>query len=113
MTEEFIARRHGKSSQLPHPCLEPVLSDTYGVFVYQEQLMQAAREVAGYSLGEADLLRRAIAKKDRKSIEEHRPRFIKQAIHRGIDGRIAEKIFSILEAFEITALTRLTAYAMP
>ena len=100
MTEEFIARRHGKKAvSFPHPCLEPVLSDTYGVFVYQEQLMQAAREVAGYSLGEADLLRRAIAKKDRKSIEEHRPRFIKQAIHRGIDGRIAEKIFSILEAF--------------
>ena len=53
MTEEFIARRHGKKAvSFPHPCLEPVLSDTYGVFVYQEQLMQAAREVAGYSLGE-------------------------------------------------------------
>jgi len=100
MTEEFIARRHGKKAvTFPHPCLEPVLSDTYGVFVYQEQLMQAAQVVAGYTLGEADLLRRAIAKKDKKSIEEHRPKFIKQASCRGIDKKIAEKIFSILEAF--------------
>ena len=64
MTEEFIARRCGKKEiSYPHPCLKPILSDTYGVFVYQEQLMQAAHIVAGYTLGEADLLRRAIAKK--------------------------------------------------
>ena len=100
MTEEFIARRLGKKEvSFPHPCLEPVLRDTYGVFVYQEQLMQAAQAVAGYTLGEADLLRRAIAKKDKKTIENHRPRFIKQATYRGIDKETAEKIFSILEAF--------------
>jgi len=100
MTEEFIARRHGqKAVSFPHPCLEPVLSDTYGVFVYQEQLMQAARVVAGYTLGEADLLRRAIAKKDKKYLEKERSRFIKQATYQGIDKQIAEKIFSILKAF--------------
>ena len=67
MTEEFIARRQGKKDvSYPHPCLKPVLSSTYGVFVYQEQLMQAAHAVAGYTLGEADLLRRAIAKKNKK-----------------------------------------------
>lgn len=100
MTEEFIARRQGKKEiTYPHPCLESVLSDTYGVFVYQEQLMQAAKAVAGYTLGEADLLRRAIAKKDKESIEKHKPRFIREAIYRGIDKKTAEKIFSILEAF--------------
>lgn len=100
MTEEFVARRKGqKKVSYPHPCLEPVLFDTYGVFVYQEQLMQAAHVVAGYTLGEADLLRRAIAKKDKKYLEKERPRFIKQALCRGIDEKSAEKIFSILEAF--------------
>jgi DNA polymerase-3 subunit alpha len=100
MAEEFIARRHGKKEvSYPHPCLEPVLSDTYGVFLYQEQLMQAAHAVAGYTLGEADLLRRAIAKKKREDIEAQKPRFIRGARERGIDEKTAEEIFSTLEAF--------------
>lgn len=100
MTEEFIARRQGsKEVCYPHPCLKPVLYDTYGVFVYQEQLMQAAHIAAGYTLGEADLLRRAIAKKDKTDIKRHRSKFIRQACKRGIEQKAAEHIFSILEAF--------------
>ena len=100
MTEEFIARRQGKKDvSYPHPCLKPVLSSTYGVFVYQEQLMQAAHAVAGYTLGEADLLRRAIAKKNKKDLEKQRPEFIQRARMRGIDHKTSQHIFSVLEAF--------------
>ncbi|MDN5312077.1 MAG: polymerase subunit alpha [Thermoanaerobacteraceae bacterium] len=100
MVEEFIARRHGKKAvSYPHPCLRPVLSQTYGVFLYQEQLMQAAHVVAGYTLGEADLLRRAIAKKKKEEIERQKPIFIQRARQRGIDAKTAGDIFSVLEAF--------------
>lgn len=100
MTEEFIARRHGeKKVCYPHPCLEQVLCDTYGVFIYQEQLMQAAHMAAGYTLGEADILRRAIAKKNKIHIEKQRPEFIRRACERGMSQKTAQEIFSILEAF--------------
>lgn len=100
MVEEFIARRHGKKAvSYPHPCLRPVLSQTYGVFLYQEQLMQAAHIVAGYTLGEADILRRAIAKKKKEEIERQKPIFIQRARQRGIDVKTAGDIFSVLEAF--------------
>jgi len=100
MAQEYIARRNGqKPVSYPHPCLEPVLSETYGVFVYQEQLIQAAHLVAGFSLGEADLLRRAVAKKRKSDIENQKPRFIEGARRHGIDTQTARGIFSILEAF--------------
>jgi DNA polymerase-3 subunit alpha len=100
MADEFIARRHGiKPVTFLHPCLEPILSETYGVFLYQEQLMQAANAVAGYTLGEADLLRRAIAKKKKEEIEGQKPVFIRRAMQRGIDAKTAGQIFSVLEAF--------------
>ncbi|HHW01914.1 MAG TPA: DNA polymerase III subunit alpha [Thermoanaerobacterales bacterium] len=100
MAEEFIARRRGrKAVTYAHPALEPVLADTYGVFLYQEQLMQAAHVVAGYTLGEADLLRRAIAKKKKEEIERQRPIFIRRARQHGIDENTAGEIFSVLEAF--------------
>lgn len=100
MTAEYIARRNGqKPVSYPHPCLEPVLSETYGVFLYQEQLMQTAHLVAGFTLGEADLLRRAVAKKRKADIEAQKPRFIDGARRRGIDAQTALQIFSILESF--------------
>jgi len=100
MADEFIARRHGKKPvSYPHPCLEPILSETYGVFLYQEQLMQTAQAVAGYTLGEADLLRRAIAKKKKEEIERQKPEFIRRARQRGFDAKTAGEVFSTLEAF--------------
>ncbi|ADL06887.1 DNA polymerase III subunit alpha [Thermosediminibacter oceani] len=100
MAEEFIARRQGiKPVSYIHPALEPVLRDTYGVFVYQEQLMQAACLISGYTPGEADLLRRAIAKKKKDEIEREKPRFLKRAVERGIDEKTAGELFATLEAF--------------
>ncbi|MDN5332515.1 MAG: polymerase subunit alpha [Tepidanaerobacteraceae bacterium] len=100
MAEEFIERRLGrKPVSYIHPALEPVLKDTYGVFIYQEQLMQAACIVAGYAPGEADLLRRAIAKKKREEIEAEKPRFLKRATERGINEKAAREIFDTLAAF--------------
>ncbi|MDI3481216.1 MAG: polymerase subunit alpha [Tepidanaerobacteraceae bacterium] len=100
MADEFIARRRGKKPvTFLHPCLEPILAETYGVFLYQEQLMQAANAVAGYTLGEADLLRRAIAKKKKEEIERQKPVFIQRAMQRGIDANTAGQIFSVMESF--------------
>ncbi|KXG75235.1 DNA polymerase III subunit alpha [Fervidicola ferrireducens] len=100
MAEEFIARRQGKKPvSYIHPALEPVLKESYGVFVYQEQLMQAACIIAGYTPGEADLLRRAMAKKKREEIEAEKPRFLKRATERGIDEKAAREIFDTLAAF--------------
>lgn len=100
MAEEFIARRQGKKPvTYIHPALEPVLRETYGVFLYQEQLMQAASIIAGYTAGEADLLRRAIAKKKREELEAEKPRFLKRAAERGIDEKAAREIFETLAAF--------------
>ncbi|MCG0275795.1 MAG: DNA polymerase III subunit alpha [Thermosediminibacteraceae bacterium] len=100
MAEEFIARRQGrKPVSYIHPALEPVLKDTYGVFIYQEQLIQAACLIAGYTLGEADLLRRAIAKKKKDEIEAEKPRFLRRAVERGIDEKAAREIFDTLAAF--------------
>lgn len=100
MTEEYVKRKKGESPvSFPHPLLEEVLSSTYGVFIYQEQLMQAANIIADYSLGEADLLRRAIAKKDREKIEKEKPKFLERAKKKGIEEKTALEIFSTLEAF--------------
>lgn len=99
-TEEFIARRQGiKPVLCPHPCLEEVLRSTYGVFVYQEQLMQAACAAAGYTLGEADLLRRAISKSDPAQTDMLRSRFIRSASKSGVDEDTARGVFSVLSSF--------------
>src|ERR1044072_7782911 len=82
----YCARKHRKEEpEYIHPKLEPILKETYGVIVYQEQVMQAAQILAGYSLGEADLLRRAMGKKIRKEMEEQLAHFVKGATERGID----------------------------
>jgi DNA polymerase-3 subunit alpha len=72
----FVARKHGKETvEYPHPLVEPVLSETYGIMVYQEQVMQTAQVLGGYSLGGADMLRRAMGKKKAEEMAKHREIF--------------------------------------
>ncbi len=96
----YCARKHGiEWPEYIHPKLEPVLRETFGVIVYQEQVMQAAQVLAGYSLGEADLLRRAMGKKIRKEMQAQRQRFVSGAVERGVEKGQAEAIFELLERF--------------
>lgn len=98
---DYINRMHGKEKPTyRHPALEPIFKDTFGIPIYQEQIMQAAMQLAGYEAGEADSLRKAIAKKKEKNLEEHRKKFIKGAQeHADISRRDAEQIFTDWENF--------------
>ena len=96
----FIDRKHGKQPiDYEHPKLEPILRNTYGIMVYQEQVMQIAQAIAGYSLGEADLLRRAMGKKKKEIMEAERSKFVERAIQQGVQKEIAEKIFDTMAKF--------------
>ena len=96
----YCARKHGlEEPEYIHPKLEPVLRETYGVIVYQEQVMQAAQTLSGYSLGEADLLRRAMGKKIRAEMQKQKSRFVSGCAERGIEQSQAEAIFELLERF--------------
>jgi DNA polymerase-3 subunit alpha len=96
----YNARKHGKEKpDYIHPKLETVLRETFGVIVYQEQVMQAAQLLAGYSLGEADLLRRAMGKKIRSEMRAQRARFVSGAVERGVERAQADAIFDLLERF--------------
>jgi DNA polymerase III subunit alpha len=96
----YCARKHGlEQADYIHPKLEPILRETYGVIVYQEQVMQAAQVLSGYSLGEADLLRRAMGKKIRSEMKAQRDRFVSGAVARGVQSGQAEAIFELLERF--------------
>ena len=97
----FIDRKHGQEKvEYPHPLLEPILKNTYGIMVYQEQIMQAAQVLGGYSLGGADLLRRAMGKKKVEEMNKQRAIFVKGAKEKhGIDKPKAEEVFSIMEKF--------------
>ena len=100
MHTTFVDRKHGKSPVVyPHELLEPVLSETYGVIVYQEQVMEAARVLAGYSMGEADILRRVMGKKKIEEMEEQREIFVKGCEEKDISRKKAEKIFELIEQF--------------
>ncbi len=100
MHTTFVDRKHGKIPVVyPHKLLEPVLSETYGVIVYQEQVMEAARVLAGYSMGEADILRRVMGKKKIEEMEEQREIFIKGCEQKSISAKKAEKIFELIEQF--------------
>lgn len=100
MTEQFIKRKNGKEEiSYPHPAIEPFLRETYGVVVYQEQVMQIAQALAGYTLGEADILRKAMGKKDAGEMERQKGRFLDGAKERGIDPTIARNIFDHMEKF--------------
>ncbi|MBX6329937.1 MAG: DNA polymerase III subunit alpha [Pseudolabrys sp.] len=96
----YCARKHGlETPDYIHPKLEPILRETFGVIVYQEQVMQAAQILAGFSLGQADLLRRAMGKKIRKEMQEQRAHFVQGCTERGIDRAQADAIFDLLERF--------------
>ncbi len=101
----YIRRHHGQEpvsyAEFPHAekYLRPILEETYGIPVYQEQIMQIASQVAGYSLGEADLLRRAMGKKKVEEMQRHRERFVRGAKERGVPEEEANRLFDMLEAF--------------
>jgi DNA polymerase-3 subunit alpha len=100
MVDDFIDIKHGrKDMTFPFPELEPILNDTYGVIVYQEQVMKIAQVLAGYSLGQADILRKAMGKKKIKLIEEHRAIFLKGAEERNYDQKIANDLYSLMANF--------------
>lgn len=97
---DFIDRKHGrKRIEYLHPKLEPILNKTYGVAVYQEQVMQIAQQLAGYSLGGADMLRKAMGKKIMELIQEEKKKFIEGCFQNGIDKKTAEGIFAFIEPF--------------
>lgn len=96
----FVARKHGREEvRYPHPLLESVLGETYGVMVYQEQVMQAAQILGGYSLGGADLLRRAMGKKKAEEMAKHRAIFREGAAQKGISQDTADEVFDLMEKF--------------
>jgi len=100
MDKDWVARKHGQAAvTYPHPLLEPVLAPTYGVIVYQEQVMQIAQVLAGYSLGGADLLRRAMGKKKPEEMAKERAKFEAGCAERGIDAALASSIFDLMEKF--------------
>ena len=98
--DDFIARKHGKVDiTYEVPQLEPILRDTYGVIAYQEQVMRIASDLAGFTMGEADVLRKAMGKKDASVMQAQRERFVKGAVEREIPKRKATKIFDLMEYF--------------
>ena len=100
MVDEFIQRHHGKKTvRYQTPEMKEILSNTYGIIVYQEQIMQLAQKLAGYTLSEADLMRRAMGKKKREEMALHEEKFISGAVERGIKREKAEKIFSLMAQF--------------
>ncbi len=97
---DYISRMHGETEvKYRHPAMEPIFCDTYGIPLYQEQLMRAAVELAGYTPAEADDLRKAISKKKKEDIEKHARKFTKGAVQKGIDEAIAADIFADWEEF--------------
>jgi DNA polymerase III subunit alpha len=100
MVDVFISRKHGRERvSYPHPALEPVLKDTYGVIVYQEQVMQISQVLGGYSLGRADLLRRAMGKKKAEVMAAERQGFLEGCQKNGVDPKVAGEIFDLMEKF--------------
>ena len=100
MVDDFINRKHGRAKVLyPHPQLEPILRPTYGVILYQEQVMQIAQVLAGYTLGAADILRRAMGKKKPAEMAKQREIFCKGSVARGVNAELANYIFDLMEKF--------------
>jgi len=96
----FVARKHGREEvAYPHPLVESVLAETYGIMVYQEQVMQTAQLLGGYSLGGADMLRRAMGKKKPEEMAEHRDIFRQGAAEKGISQAKADEVFDLMEKF--------------
>ncbi len=100
MTDVYIKCKNGKEKiKYEHPLLEPILKDTYGVIVFQEQVLKIAREMGGFSLGKADILRKAMGKKQADVMAAQKTEFIEGAAQRGIHKEIAEKVFDQMETF--------------
>ena len=96
---DFISGKHGRKVKYVHPKLEPILANTYGVAVYQEQVMQIARDLAGFTMGEADVLRKAMGKKIFELIKEQKIKFVDGCVTNGSTKEIGEKVFSFIEPF--------------
>lgn len=110
--DSFIERKKGNEAiQYPDPSLVPILKPTYGILIYQEQVMQTAQALAGFTLGEADLLRRAMSKKNEELIEQEKSKFIAGAIKNGRTKEIAEKVYSYIEQFANYGFNRSHAVA--
>ncbi|MEZ5082672.1 MAG: DNA polymerase III subunit alpha [Bacteroidales bacterium] len=102
----FINRKHKREKvEYPHPLLEEILSPTFGIMVYQEQIMQTAQILGGFTLGKADILRRAMGKKNMKIMAEMIPEFVEGAGTLGIDKKKAEEVFAIMQEFQSMGLT--------
>ncbi len=115
MIDIYINRKQGKEKVVyDHPLLEEILEDTYGVIVFQEQVLQIANRMAGYSLGQADLLRKAMGKKDPEIMQAQKARFIDGAVKNKVDQKVAERIFDLIETFARYGFNRAhsTCYAL-
>ena len=115
MVDHYINRKHGREPvRFPHPILQPLLKDTYGIILYQEQIMQIAQAMGGYSLGEADLLRRAMGKKKPEEMAKQREIFMKGALKKGVPEKVATEVFDQMETFARYGFNRShsVAYAM-
>lgn len=96
----YIKAKHGEMDvRYPHPSLEPILRDTYGVIIYQEQIMQIAATMAGYTLGEADILRRGVSKKNKEVLDAERERFVTGACKLGYDEKVAHEVYDLIVRF--------------
>ena len=112
--DEFIQRNHGKPFEYLHPSLKPILASTYGIIIYQEQIMQIAQLFANYSLAEADLLRRAVSKKDEATLLIERNKFIERSVQNGYTLEVANQIYDYIDKFANYGFNRShsVAYAM-
>lgn len=110
--DHFVERKHGREAiAYPHPDLADILKPTYGVMVYQEQVMQVANKLAGFSLGQADILRRAMGKKDKKIIDEMRQKFISGAVSQGYSQETAVQVYNYIDEFANYGFNRSHAFA--
>jgi DNA polymerase III subunit alpha len=108
----YIERKHGlKPIEYPHPDLKSILEKTYGVIVYQEQIMQIASKLAGFSLGEADLLRRAVGKKKKEVLDKERDHFVDGAVRNGYEHTVANEIYDLIVRFANYGFNRSHAVA--
>ncbi|WP_085991705.1 DNA polymerase III subunit alpha [Oceanobacillus senegalensis] len=108
----YIARKEGREEvHYPHPDLEPILNKTYGVLVYQEQIMQIAHQIAGFTLGEADILRRAVSKKKHEVMKEQKEAFVRGCLNNGYSQNVANEIFSWIVRFSNYGFPRSHAVA--
>ena len=115
MVDHYINRKHGRETvKYLHPLMQAALSDTYGIMIYQEQIMQLARELAGYTLGQADILRKAMGKKNPEEMAKQRDKFTEGAVNNGLSNKLAAEIFDQMETFARYGFNRShsAAYAM-